>query len=119
MKSTLRWLVLALTLIAVPAFAGKASFGFATQIETEGFFMSPKVKLVKVTAVHPKSPAEAAGLRVGDIVMAVNGRKVPGGSAKALGELMSSFSPGDHLKMQVQRSGSGLLSLDVIAVTAK
>lgn len=120
MKSTLRWLVLALALVAVPALAGgKASFGFATSIETEGFFMSPKVKQVKVTAVHPKSPAETAGLRIGDIVISVNGRRVPGGSAKSLGELMSSFSPGDHLEMQVQRSGSGLLSLELVATAAK
>lgn len=81
--------------------------------------MSPKVKVVRVTAVHPNSPAETAGLRVGDVVMSVNGRKVPGGAAKTLGELMSSFKPGEHLTMQVQRGGNSQIALELIAASAK
>ena len=119
MKRAFRGLLFALILAVTPALAGKASFGFATSIETEGFFMSPKIKLVKVTAVHPKSPAEAAGLHIGDTIMSVNGHKVPGGSAKALGELMSDLRPGDHLRMQVQRNGAGLISLELVAAVGK
>ena len=47
---------------------------------------------VRLEGVVPGSPAEAAGLRAGDILLAVDGKELPG--LKALSALLKSLPPG-------------------------
>lgn len=54
-----------------------------------------------ITGVQPKSPAEKAGLRAGDIVTAVNGEPVADDNALRL--RISRSAPGSTVKLTVQR----------------
>lgn len=58
-----------------------------------------------VTKVFPGSPAEAAGLKVGDVLVSVNGIAYGPDSAEALQKLTTEgMKAGDTLTYQVQRS---------------
>jgi serine protease Do len=56
---------------------------------------------VIVSDVHAGGPAEAAGLKVGDIILEVNGEKV--NSDSDILAVMIELSPGDILKFKVYR----------------
>ncbi len=67
----------------------------------------------KVGAVRPGSPAAAAGLKVGDVVTAVDGVKVT--DANDLTAAVTGHQPGDTIHLTVTRGGS---TLDVTAKLA-
>ncbi len=69
---------------------------------------------VEVAAVVAESPADAAGLQRGDIVIAVNGEDV--GRLKQLLSQISSNRPGDTIDLGVWRDGE-LLDLQVTLAT--
>lgn len=56
-----------------------------------------------VTDVMPQSPAEKAGLKINDVVTAVNGDKVDG--EHNLRDLLATHKPGDSIKLDVVRDG--------------
>ena len=56
---------------------------------------------VIVSDIHSGGPAEAAGLKVGDIVLEVNGEKV--NSDSDILSVMTELSPGDILKFKIYR----------------
>ncbi|HVM31482.1 MAG TPA: trypsin-like peptidase domain-containing protein [Candidatus Limnocylindrales bacterium] len=56
--------------------------------------------------IVPGSPAEEAGLREGDIVTAINGRRVDANNT--LDEVLAAFQPGDTLVLMVLRDGEAL-----------
>jgi len=68
---------------------------------------------VMVAAVEPGSPAEAAGLRVGDMVVAVGGEKV--GSVGALGALIAECGIENPVEVAVVRDGADLVVEPVVA----
>ena len=53
--------------------------------------------------VEPGSPADAAGLRAGDVITAVDGTSV--GSANDLVRAIHSHKPGDHIRLTWSRGG--------------
>jgi sigma-B regulation protein RsbU (phosphoserine phosphatase) len=57
---------------------------------------------VRVTQVRPRTPAEAAGVRAGDLVVAVNARPVRDG-ASPLGEVYLAGRPGETVDLAVLR----------------
>jgi predicted metalloprotease with PDZ domain len=81
--------------------------GLETKIKTEdapGAYLGASVqtrdgKLV-VTGVDAESPAEAAGMRVGDEIAQIDGAD---SSVKALSTALASKMPGDHLKLRGSR----------------
>jgi serine protease Do len=56
---------------------------------------------VIVSDIHPGGPAVAAGLKIGDVVLEVNGEKV--NSDNDILAIMIESSPGDYLKFKVLR----------------
>ncbi len=60
----------------------------------------------EIVEVIPGSPAEEAGLRVGDLVREVDGRSVS--SSHPLAELLSLYRPGDRVTLTVERDGEEL-----------
>lgn len=59
-----------------------------------------------VGTVRSGSPAEAAGLRSGDVIVAVDGKSIA--SADALTSAIAALQPGDKATLRVQRGGSTL-----------
>jgi S1-C subfamily serine protease len=57
-----------------------------------------------VGGVRPGSPAEAAGLRAGDVIVAANGTAV--GNAAALEAALRNAPPGQAIPLSYQRNGT-------------
>lgn len=91
--------------LAVMAADG-VSLGFSTDVQTSGSADNPTLTAVVVSKIGPASPAQAAGLKVGDTLLSANGTKVPGAMASDFMRVMHGLRPGDHLVLMVQRSGS-------------
>lgn len=64
------------------AFAAPFEAGLGIKVETTGFFLSPKLAHVAVVDVKPQSPADTAGVKVGDTIIAINDCSIPGCPAK-------------------------------------
>jgi putative serine protease PepD len=59
---------------------------------------------VEVTQVRPGTPASSAGLRTGDVIVRIDGRKVT--NAGELGQAVDAKRPGDTVKLTYTRNGS-------------
>jgi len=57
----------------------------------------------RITGVAPGSPAEACGLRPGDVITRVNGREVRG--LRGLSDTLKSLSPGEKITVTFLRDG--------------
>jgi putative serine protease PepD len=57
-----------------------------------------------IASLNANGPAESAGVQVGDLVTAVDGRAI--GDASALSTAINRKAPGDHIKLTVERNGS-------------
>ena len=75
--------------------------GFSLQVSGDGFF-NPTVTKAVVKAILPGTPAEAAGIKVGDELVKVEGVVVPGNSGSVLKHRME-FVPGKPKKMVFKR----------------
>jgi sigma-B regulation protein RsbU (phosphoserine phosphatase) len=87
---------------------GLADNALAERVVELGFDIEyePSSRGVRVTEVRAGTPAEAAGLRAGDLVVAVDGRSVHD-SAAALGDVYLERRPGDAVGLGVLRAGEG------------
>ncbi|MFN2594658.1 MAG: S1C family serine protease [Actinomycetota bacterium] len=63
-----------------------------------------------VASIVPGSPAAASDLKRGDVIQAVDGKSVT--SSQSLTDVLTHFSPGDHVTLDVLRS-SGKASVDL------
>ena len=70
------------------------------------FFGAPRESGVLISAVVADSPAEAAGLSIGDVVFDIDGEPVP--SAGALSELVRGAGVENRVAIRVMRQGSEL-----------
>jgi S1-C subfamily serine protease len=70
----------------------------------------PEMEAVLVVGVMPNTPAERAGLRSGDVILEVNGKKITKGTQ--LQQLVESSGVNQELKIKVQR-GQNKLDLSV------
>jgi len=82
-------------LLAIVLFTGAFAAGWPTVTQSE----------VQVLAVQPGLPAEAAGLKSGDVVLALNGQPVQ--SSRDLRQI-SEASAGKTVPMEVRRDGARL-----------
>jgi len=60
---------------------------------------------VVIESVEPESPAEQAGLEIGDMVRSINGNYIQ--SADQIYKLIDSYRPGDQISLEGYRSSSG------------
>lgn len=102
-RTSLGMIAICMALEAPLANADPGSIGFSLAVSVEGIF-SPKVSRAEIKKVDAGSPAEAAGLRPGDLITQIDDCKVPGcpgGKAKAL----LAKEAGQVLKLRVLRDG--------------
>jgi S1-C subfamily serine protease len=69
----------------------------------------PREEGVEIMGVSPGGPAERAGLRIGDVILSVNGKSLKKSADKSPGtqlvEFMRSVEPGQVVKLEYQRAG--------------
>jgi putative serine protease PepD len=58
----------------------------------------------RIAEVRAGTPADSAGLQVGDVVTAIDGKKI--GSSSALQSAIDSYKPGDQVTLTLTRGGS-------------
>lgn len=69
---------------------------------------------VMIAAVQEGSPAEAAGLRLGDLVLSVGGQEV--GSVGALGAIVAEWGIENRVEVAVVRDGADLVVEPVVGI---
>ena len=106
-------LALFASLVPSPVLA-KPRLGFGVAVATDGYF-STTLAEVKVGSVQAGSPADKAGLRVGDLIVELNGKPVKGASGLAVKKALASVENGDHVVLKVQRAETGNLIIDIVA----
>jgi carboxyl-terminal processing protease len=72
--------------------------GFGAQIKKLG-------ESVTIVEQYEGSPAQKAGLKVGDVVVAIDGKSAKGKSSEAVTEIIRGF-PGTELEMTIRRPGT-------------
>ncbi|MCL2364386.1 MAG: trypsin-like peptidase domain-containing protein [Defluviitaleaceae bacterium] len=80
---------------------GRAILGITINEITQAGTLERKVQ---VSSVNPGGAAYAAGLKAGDVVLAVNGMEVF--TFDTLRAVLSQLSPGDEVAVRIQRSGA-------------
>jgi serine protease Do len=68
-----------------------------------GVTLEEKSKKLRVTEIHEKSGAKAAGMEAGDIIVAAAGKKIA--DREALGKVVEKLRVGDDLDLTVERDG--------------
>jgi len=68
-----------------------------------GYLKVPDKKGVMVKALEPASPAGKAGLKEGDIILAIGNKKI--GSVQEYWSIKKTYAAGDTLKAQIWRDG--------------
>src|SRR5947209_9569185 len=70
-----------------------------------------------VGEVTPKSPSEKAGIKTGDVITSVNGKKI--GDARELRLMIGSMSPGTKVQIEVNREGQKkMFGVDLVEMPA-
>lgn len=108
-------LVALLLSLTSAAWAGERGyFGFTPEIDGEGVFWNPTLRAVKIAKVAAKSPAEAAGMQVGDEVIEVAGKAVAGAKGKDLqGQIEKDI--GESVKMKLKHSNGEVVEITMVA----
>ena len=87
---------------------GRAYLGVYTQNVTLtndfGFFSYGGTRCVQITDVVKGGPAEAAGLKAGDLILEIDGKTVS--SNDVLSDLIASYNAGDSATLTVRRDGN-------------
>jgi S1-C subfamily serine protease len=92
-----------LMVLAPVSQAAEVKLGFSVRLEGEGFFLNPVVKRLFVDEVTKGSLAEAAGMRVGDEIIKIEGQVVAGRRALALQGYMK-LNPGETRTLRLKRA---------------
>jgi C-terminal processing protease CtpA/Prc len=101
--------------LLIPATAlAKPRLGFGIAVATDGFF-STTLTEVNVVSVQVGSPSERAGLKVGDLIVEMNGMAIKGANGPAMKRTLGGVNAGEHLLLKVQRGSDGTLVMDIVA----
>src|SRR5881409_2169995 len=83
----------------------------------EAFKLKGGVSGALVGEVSPKSPAEKAGIKTGDVITSVNGKKI--GDARELCLMIGSMPPGTKVEIEVNREGqSKIINVELAEMPA-
>jgi S1-C subfamily serine protease len=77
---------------------------FLNGTSTGGAQISPRSRIDPQGGVQPGGPASRAGLKAGDLITAINGKKIT--STQQFIETVDTFSPGQTITLTVKRDGS-------------
>ena len=92
----------------------EGAIGFTVEVEGDGSFWKPVIKTAKVVSIRPESPAEAAGLEVGDEILSVQGVEITEANARKVAKLVQ-VAPGEHLLLIVKDDFGETREIDIIA----
>jgi C-terminal processing protease CtpA/Prc len=102
----IRWtsfpLFIVLILSLPSSAAEKGRMGFSVNVVVEGNILSPKIKEIRITEVFSDSPAEKAGLEVGQKVLSIDGCEIPGCSARKAKKIMNK-KRGEVLVVEIEK----------------
>ncbi|MFG6455594.1 PDZ domain-containing protein [Pelomonas nitida] len=106
------------TLIATgsAAFASDGWLGLRSSIEASGSIFDRKIEKVLIESTTSGSPAERAGLKQGDTILAIYGREVRGAKASELAQQLQ-LQAGQQVTLTVRR-GSDDNEARQIVITA-
>ena len=93
------------TLLAFSVHAAQGKLGFTVDATFDRKVLDADIKQVVVTQVAPASPAQRAGLQVGDVLEQLNGKPLMGSSARTFFGAMGDIEPGDKVALVVRRAG--------------
>jgi C-terminal processing protease CtpA/Prc len=95
------FLLLLFLALASTGHAAEQKLGFAVDLKGEGFFLNPIVTAILVSEVTKGGLAEAAGMRVGDEIIQLEGQKVAGMRALGLRTYMK-LEPGETRRIRLK-----------------
>ena len=100
--------------VRAQAEAKPGSFGFAIDVDGEGFFLNPTLKSVTIKSVTAGRPASVAGIKPGDQIIEIEGIKVAGSKARDL-EPYLRRNVGEKVNLQMRKPGGELYSAILVA----
>jgi len=104
-------------LFAQPAAAADASrgrLGFTVYVEVDGSYAKPILKSVRVQEIEPDSPAQAAGLKIDDLILRVQGKPLAGANAREVAAMIQ-VPPGEKLQLVVHGSDGTQRRVTIVA----
>lgn len=109
-------LMVLLSLSSAVAWAGERGyFGFSPEIDAEEMFWNPTLRGAVIVKVSPKSPAESAGMKQGDVVLEVAGKPIVGAKGKEIQALMEK-EIGESLRMKLKHANGDVFEITMVAV---
>jgi len=97
------------------AMAGEKGYlGISFSVESEGFFLNPTLKTVKIDKVRANGPAAKAGIEAGDLLLELEGKKIAGSKANDMKASMDK-EVGQTVHLAVQKSSGEVKQLAVVA----
>jgi len=107
--------LLSLVLYSASAAGEKGWFGLGVKVEGDSFSFNPTLEKITVTKVMPSSPAAAAGLTAGDLLVEIQGLPIPGAKARDLKAAMNQ-SVGASLRLKVKHGDGEPRAITLVAV---
>ena len=90
------------------------SFGFAIDVDGEGFFLNPTLKSVTIKSVASGRPASTAGIKPGDQIIEIEGKQIAGSKARDL-EPYLRRNVGEKVNLQMRRPNGERYSATLVA----
>ena len=102
----MRWtsfpLFIVLILSLPTSAAEKGQIGFSVEVAIEGSIFNAKIKEFRITGVIADSPADKAGVKVGQKVLSIDGCVIPGCSARKAKKIMNK-KRGEILALKIEK----------------
>ena len=93
----------------------KGWFGLEVSVEIEGFSFNPTLHAARIAKVLPSSPAAAAGLTPGDLIVEIQGFVIPGVKARDLKAAMHQ-AVGESLRLKVKHGTADPHAVTLVAI---